>query len=364
MTVPPAIPAVSPAIPAVPPTIMAVLASITAVPPAITAVPPAITTVPPAITAVQALEHRLAILDHGRAARDHGRAAHDHGLTTRNRRLAARDIAKRAMVPMSVDLPLLLPGDASTAPPGTYASTDPSSPPRSPPLDASPQGRHAAGMTNPAPVRFLFDFLSPYAYLGWTQIHALAERNGRAVEPVPVLLAVLLNANGQKGPAEIPNKRVFVFKQVLRHAHRLGLPLVPPPTHPFNPLLALRAASLPMEGAARRALIDELFRATWGGGGGVEGPAEVAAAATAAGLDGAALVRAAGEAGAKERLKAQTAEALAAGAFGVPTVIVGEELFWGFDSFGDVETHLRGEDPVKKEMLGRWAGLKASASRI
>ncbi len=55
-----------------------------------------------------------------------------------------------------------------------------------------------------APLRFCFDYLSPYAYLAWTRMPALAARHGRAVEPVPVLLAGLLNALGSVGPAEIP----------------------------------------------------------------------------------------------------------------------------------------------------------------
>src|SRR5512140_3653821 len=96
-------------------------------------------------------------------------------------------------------------------------------------------------------IRFCFDYVSPYAYLAWTQIHALAARHGREVTPVPVLFAALLDAAGTKGPAEIPAKRGYVFKDVLRSAHRLRVPLVPPPAHPFNPLLALRVSSLDLE---------------------------------------------------------------------------------------------------------------------
>jgi 2-hydroxychromene-2-carboxylate isomerase len=215
-----------------------------------------------------------------------------------------------------------------------------------------------------SPVRFLFDFISPYAYLAWTQIHAVAERHQAAVEPVPVLFAALLNAHGQKGPAEIPAKRIYIFKDALRHAHRHGIPLAPPPTHPFNPLLALRAASLDLPADRRRALIDALFHATWGGGGGIQGAAEVAAAARSAGLDGEEIVVMASAEASKARLRRQTDEAIAAGVFGVPTMLVGAELFWGFDSFGHLEAHLGGEDPLDDALLERWATLGASASRI
>src|SRR5687768_5736520 len=102
------------------------------------------------------------------------------------------------------------------------------------------------------PIRVHFDFISPYAYIGWFSLRAIAARHGRAVEPVPTLLAPLLDAYGQRGPAEVPPKRAYLFKDASRKAHREGLgPLVPPPAHPFNPLLALRASSLPLEPDAR-----------------------------------------------------------------------------------------------------------------
>lgn len=217
----------------------------------------------------------------------------------------------------------------------------------------------------PAPVvRFLFDFISPYAYLAWTQIHAVVERRGAAIEPVPVLFAALLNAHGQKGPAEIPPKREYMFKDVLRSAYRLGIPLVPPPTHPFNPLLALRAASLDLPAPARRALIDRLFQATWGGGRGVDSAEAVAAAATAAGLDGAAIVAEATAEATKVRLRQRTEEAIAAGVFGVPTMITGQELFWGFDALEHLDGYLRGDDPLDPVLLQRWSSILASARRI
>lgn len=215
-------------------------------------------------------------------------------------------------------------------------------------------------------VRFLFDFISPYAYLGWKQIHRVAEPLGAEVEVVPVLFAALLDAYGHKGPAEIAPKRTYLFKDVYRRAHALGITVAPPPHHPFNPLLALRAASLPMEAGARRRFVDALFAAAWGGGGGVEEAAAVAACAREAGLDGEAIMREAATPEAKARLRAQTEEALRAGAFGVPTMLVGSELFWGSDSLDHLAAFLRGEDPlggVGEEALARWQAITPSAMR-
>ena len=217
-------------------------------------------------------------------------------------------------------------------------------------------------MIQPTPLAFYFDFVSPYAFIAWTQVHAIAERNGRTVTPIPVLFAGLLDAHGTKGPAEIPAKRTYTFRDAYRKGHRLGLPtLRPPPSHPFNPLLALRVSSLALDAHDQRRLVDALYENTWVNGAGVETPESVAAAADRAGLDGDALVRAATTPEVKERLRAATAEAVARGVFGVPTVLVDGEVFWGTDGLELVEGFLRGVDPVPKDLA--WAERPATATR-
>lgn len=214
------------------------------------------------------------------------------------------------------------------------------------------------------PIRFYFDYLSPYAYIAWTQIHALAGRHERIVEPRPVLFAALLGEHGQKGPAEIPAKRLYVFKDAYRKAHRAGLPpLQPPPTHPFNPLVALRASTIARDAEAQRRLIDALYAATWAGGGGVETAEKVAAIASTIGLDGEAIVREAGSDEAKARVRSNTEEAIGAGAFGIPSMVVDGELFWGVDSLPLLDDFLAGRDPLTPEELYRWAGVVPSATR-
>lgn len=224
----------------------------------------------------------------------------------------------------------------------------------------------------PRELPFYFDFLSPYAYVAWTQIHTLAARHDRAVRPVPVLFAALLDRYGTKGPAEIPPKRVYIWKDILRTARVLGVPLTPPPAHPFNPLLALRCASTIDDPDQKKRAIDALFAATWGGGvgapphvlHGVTDPAIVSAVLTQAGLDGDALVAAASAESAKARVRTQTDEALARGVFGVPTYFVDDELFWGVDSFAHAERCLAGADPIADVDLAAWADLPAQAHRI
>jgi len=210
---------------------------------------------------------------------------------------------------------------------------------------------------------FHFDFVSPYAYLAWTQIHALAERAGASVEPAPILFAGLLNHHGHKGPAEVPAKRIYIYKDTLRRASLLGVPFALPPSHPFNPLLALRAV-LAAPDERKRALIDALFAASWGDAEdrGIDRPEVVRAAARAAGIEGDLVERASAD-DVKRALRSRTEDAIAAGVFGVPTMRAGEELFWGLDSFDLLERHLRGDDPLTPEDDARIRALPASAQR-
>ena len=217
-------------------------------------------------------------------------------------------------------------------------------------------------MTN-GPLRFYFDYISHNAYIAWTQIHPLAQRYGRSVEPIPVLFAGLLNANGQKGPAEIPAKAWWMAKDLLRKTARLGVPLRPPASHPFNPLQALRATLVPRDVTQQGRLIDAIFRAAWVDGQDISSPDVIAAVGTSIGMDGAQLVAAAQSDAIKQRLRQETDTAINQFVFGVPTVIVDDELFWGFDDFGHLELFLAGKDPLDRTVLGEWLQIRPSASR-
>ncbi len=214
------------------------------------------------------------------------------------------------------------------------------------------------------PVVLYFDFISPFAYLAWKRMPALAEAHNRELRLQPVLFAGLLGHFGQLGPAEIPPKRVYIFKQVLRRAHERSLPLQPPPAHPFNPLLGLRLAGDPsLTATERRRLVDALFDATWGCGPGIDDPATTASILDNAGFDGTARVAAAGSTEAKSRLRQATQAAIKLGVFGVPTMVADSELFWGDDSIDDLDRFLRGDDPITAEALAPWENLPQSASR-
>jgi 2-hydroxychromene-2-carboxylate isomerase len=213
-------------------------------------------------------------------------------------------------------------------------------------------------------LRFYFDYLSTNAYVAWTQLPKLSSQFGVEIEPIPVLFAGLLEAHGQLGPAEVIPKSIWMAKNNLRKAARLGVPLNPPRHHPWNPLLSLRISSSPIPDAQRRALIDALFQAVWVRGLHVSEPAVVESVATEIGLDGPRLVEAAQQPEAKARLRAQTDAAIAEGIFGVPTMQVEGELFWGYDDWPFLELFLADKDPLDRRAFQRWtASVRPSAVR-
>ncbi|MBT8470917.1 MAG: DsbA family protein, partial [Deltaproteobacteria bacterium] len=112
-------------------------------------------------------------------------------------------------------------------------------------------------------LRFHFDYISPYSYLAWQRLGDFAKEHELSVEPKPTLFAGLLNHLGQKGPAEIDSKRIYMFKDCLRAAAQLAVPFAPVFSHPFNPLPSLRATLLDMDDQTRERLVTALFHATW-----------------------------------------------------------------------------------------------------
>jgi len=211
------------------------------------------------------------------------------------------------------------------------------------------------------PLQFHFDYLSPYSYLAWHRIGGVVEQYDLRLEPMPTLLAALLNHLGHKGPGEIAPKRTYMFKDCIRAAALFDVPFVPVRSHPFNPLPALRATLLDMDEDTRIGLVGKLFDATWAESRDV-GSAEVVAEICAEVGVPDVLARIEDPA-IKQRLRDESQRAVAEGVFGVPTMIVGGELFWGTDSIPHLVRYLEGEDPVREEDVAAWRAVRASAHR-
>jgi 2-hydroxychromene-2-carboxylate isomerase len=216
-------------------------------------------------------------------------------------------------------------------------------------------------MASTPTVAFYFDPISPYSWLAGLQVGRL-DAAGIALDFRPVLFAGLLAAHGNKGPAEIPAKRAYTFRDVMRQALSLGARAEGPPAHPFNPLRALRMCIALDDGAARRRFGLALMDAAWARGLDLAAPEQLVRIADENGLDGAALSQRADDPGVKERLAAQTSAATAAGIFGVPTFVCADEIFWGADRIDAVLRRAAGHAIDEAELAAKLA-RPASAVR-
>ena len=195
-------------------------------------------------------------------------------------------------------------------------------------------------------IDFCFDYISHNAYLAWCRLPAVAAAHGCTVRVVPVLFAGFLKAYGGLGPAEITPKLAWMNRNNLRKAAHLGVPLSAPRQHPFHPLFPLRLTAQPMPEPDRVTLATALLNAIWIDALDPNDRAAVSALVDRCGLDGAALVAGADSDAAKTALRANTDDAIARGAFGVPAMIVRGEVFWGYDDLDYLELVLAGRDPL------------------
>lgn len=191
-------------------------------------------------------------------------------------------------------------------------------------------------------VRLYFDFISPYSYLALTQVERFGEEHGIEWTVRPILYAAILERRGLIGPAEEPIKREYTTRDIVRAADRLGVPLVGPPEHPFNSLAALRTSCVFQDDPRGLRLAIRLSSMCWGEGQPLTHPETLVAAADECGLMTAGLTERIVSPEIKERLRANTEEALYVGVFGVPTFVWEGELFWGHDRLDHVADRLSG----------------------
>lgn len=186
---------------------------------------------------------------------------------------------------------------------------------------------------------FYFDLGSPFAYLTAERIDDILP------EPVawqPVSLGALFKANGRSSwGLDGADSRHAGMAEVERRACDYGLePVRWPDPWPTNYLYAMRAATYALQVERGREFATEAFRHAFVGGKDLGIAENVLRAAERVGLDRGAVEDATSDPEIKLALRAATDAAHARGVFGVPTVAVGDELFWGDDRLSDAAAAL------------------------
>jgi 2-hydroxychromene-2-carboxylate isomerase len=193
-----------------------------------------------------------------------------------------------------------------------------------------------------------FDFISPFAYIG---LHRLKELPADlSIEYRPVLFAGILNHWGQKGPAELPTKRRYTY----RWSHwwaQFGIPLRYPAAHPST-LHHLCSRSPAAPGPRDCTIFDDI----WTTGADASDPERFSALSKKLGVTEQ-------DPKAKDILRSNTETAIARGVFGVPTIEVDGELFWGADSMEFLKAFLKDSSVVNNPEMQRLDNLPVAAAR-
>lgn len=181
-------------------------------------------------------------------------------------------------------------------------------------------------------IDFWFDYTCPYAYLGSTEVEAVARRTGRTLTWKPMLLGGVFKAHAT--PQRLfetlsPAKAAHNARDLALQAERCGVALRMPAGHPFRSVEALRAT---LATGCDPRVIHGFYRAYWVDNRPVSAVSVMRDVLSAAGHDAEAVLARLGDDALRDGLRARTDEAIALGVFGAPAYLVdGVDLYWGQD---------------------------------
>ncbi len=194
---------------------------------------------------------------------------------------------------------------------------------------------------------FWFDFASPNAYLVHRVIPAIEARTGARFNYVPTLLGGLFKLTGNQAPmiafAGIPNKLAYERREMERFIARHGLTqFTMNPHFPVNTLALMRGAVAAEALGLLADYTEAMFHYMWEEPRKLDDLEVLAATIAETGLPADVLMARAQEPEIKARLVANTDDAFAKGAFGIPSFMVDGELWFGKDKLHEVEAAMMG----------------------
>lgn len=190
-------------------------------------------------------------------------------------------------------------------------------------------------------VEFIFDIVSPNGYLAWYPLREIITRHGAELLVTPVFLGGMHKLTGNAPPmirdADVKGKVEYSMLEMRRFIEKHGFDRYRlHPQFPFNSVTFQRIL-VSLEGKERIRLAETLLPAIWEQGMAVDDPAAIAAMLAAGGFDPQSLLAAAQDPAIKQKLIDNTEQAVARGAFGIPTFFVSSEMFFGKERLQQIE---------------------------
>jgi 2-hydroxychromene-2-carboxylate isomerase len=196
-----------------------------------------------------------------------------------------------------------------------------------------------------AQIDYFFAAISPFVYLGGQRLEAIAARHGAAVRYVPIDAPALFPRTGGQVLADRhPSRKAYRLQELKRWSARLGVPLnLQPAFFPVNPAPASYAiiAAAKVGGGDLGGLVHAFPRAVWAEERNISEDEVVKEILTKHGFD--ASIADKYMLMAAETYANNLEEAVSRAVFGVPTYVVGDQIFWGQDRLEDLDLHLAGK---------------------
>lgn len=175
---------------------------------------------------------------------------------------------------------------------------------------------------------------SPWTYLGWARLRDIVAHSSATALYRPIQSGRMFEASGTLPLAKRPKQRqAYRLMELRRWRDHLGVPLNLHPKHfPVDESLAARMVIAHRHlGGDVAALSQAMMAAVWAQERDLADPATLLEIAREQGADGPALLDAAQDQATQSEYDANTDAAIERGVFGVPTFVIGDELFWGQD---------------------------------
>ncbi len=193
-------------------------------------------------------------------------------------------------------------------------------------------------------IELIFDFVSPNAYLIWSPLKDLAEKYAATIEVTPAFLGGMHKLTGNAPPfvrdAEVKGKNDYAMLEMNRFIRKHGLTKFRMnPKFPFN-TITLQRMLVALEPEKRIGFIDRLLPAIWEQGLDVTDADTLGKILHNAGFDGQELLARTQDPVVKQTLIDNTEQAVERGAFGIPTIYVDGEMYFGKERLGQIEDQL------------------------
>jgi 2-hydroxychromene-2-carboxylate isomerase len=194
-------------------------------------------------------------------------------------------------------------------------------------------------------IDYFFATISPFVYLAGNRLSEIAAKHGATLRYVPINAPALFPRTGGLVLAERhESRKAYRLQELRRWSKRLGMKLdLAPSFFPVNPAPSSYAVitAAKLGGGDLAGLVQAFPRAVWAEGRNIADEEVVQEIVAKYGFDPKAIDR--GMFTAAETYTDNLEEAVTRGVFGVPSYLVGDELFWGQDRLEDLDLFLGGK---------------------